>query len=42
MSVGAINNRVQAERLLPFAPDIIVSDRPAEVRDILRELGAHD
>jgi glycerophosphoryl diester phosphodiesterase len=42
MSVGAVNNRVQAERLLPFAPDIIVSDLPAEVRDILRELGAHD
>lgn len=42
MSVGAVNNRTQAERLLAFAPDIIVSDLPAEVRDILRELGAHN
>lgn len=42
MSVGAVNNRNQVERLFPFEPDIIVSDKPAEVREILREFGAHD
>jgi glycerophosphoryl diester phosphodiesterase len=42
ISVGAVNNRNQVERLLPFEPDIIVSDAPAEVREILTEFGAHD
>jgi glycerophosphoryl diester phosphodiesterase len=41
-SVGAVNSRGQVERLLPFEPDIIVSDRPAEIRDILSELSARD
>jgi hypothetical protein len=42
ISVGAVNSRGQVERLLPLDPDIMVSDCPAEVRDILRELGARD
>jgi glycerophosphoryl diester phosphodiesterase len=42
ISVGAVNNRNQVERLLPFEPDIIVSDQPAEVTEILTEFGAHD
>jgi glycerophosphoryl diester phosphodiesterase len=42
ISVGAVNNRNQVERLIPLEPDIIVSDKPAEVRDILTEFGAHD
>jgi glycerophosphoryl diester phosphodiesterase len=42
ISVGAANNRAQVERLLPFEPDIMVSDQPAEVREILTEFGAHD
>jgi ABC-type phosphate transport system ATPase subunit len=42
ISVGAVNNRAQVKRLLSFEPDIIVSDQPAEVREILREFGAHE
>jgi glycerophosphoryl diester phosphodiesterase len=41
ISVGAVNSRNQVERLLPFDPDIVVSDTPAEIRDILIEFDAH-
>ena len=40
ISVGAVNSRGQVERLLPLKPDIIVSDKPAEVREMVSELGA--
>jgi glycerophosphoryl diester phosphodiesterase len=33
ISVGAINDRAQLEPLLPLGPQIIVSDRPLELRD---------
>jgi glycerophosphoryl diester phosphodiesterase len=42
ISVGAVNSRGQAERLLPLQPDIIVSDQPAEVRQMVSELGARE
>jgi glycerophosphoryl diester phosphodiesterase len=35
ISVGAVNSPGQVERLLPMAPDIIVSDRPSEIREAL-------
>jgi glycerophosphoryl diester phosphodiesterase len=38
ISVGAVNSRGQVERLLPLAPDIVVSDKPAEVRRMASEL----
>jgi glycerophosphoryl diester phosphodiesterase len=41
ISVGAVNNRNQVERVLPFEPNIIVSDQPSEVREFLTEFGAH-
>jgi glycerophosphoryl diester phosphodiesterase len=38
LSVGAVNSRDQVERLLPFEPQILVSDRPAELRFELADL----
>lgn len=42
ISAGAVNSRGQVERLLPLRPHIIVSDQPAEVREMLSDVGAHD
>jgi glycerophosphoryl diester phosphodiesterase len=42
MSVGAVNSHGQAERLIPLRPQIIVSDQPAEMRQMVAELGAHE
>jgi glycerophosphoryl diester phosphodiesterase len=42
ISVGAVNSRGQAERLLPLRPQIIVSDEPAEMRETLAALGARE
>jgi glycerophosphoryl diester phosphodiesterase len=38
ISVGAVNSHLQIERLLPLAPDILVSDRPSELKDELRRI----
>jgi hypothetical protein len=35
ISVGAVNSEEQLERLLPLRPEIIVSDRPHEIREAL-------
>ena len=35
LSVGAINHRLQLERALAFDPEIVVSDRPHEVWDMM-------
>lgn len=35
ISVGAVNTRPQLERVLPFSPDILVSDHPDELRGML-------
>ena len=35
ISVGAVNSPGQLERLLPIQPDIVVSDCPAEIKDLL-------
>ena len=35
ISVGAVNSTGQLERLLPMHPDIVVSDRPAEIKQAL-------
>jgi glycerophosphoryl diester phosphodiesterase len=40
LSVGAINARAQLEPLLPLEPQIIVSDRPLELRDEASDLVA--
>lgn len=40
LSVGVVNSRLQVERLLPMLPDILVSDRPPELKDALRQLEA--
>jgi glycerophosphoryl diester phosphodiesterase len=37
ISVGAVNSIEQAEKVLPFGPEILVSDRPAELH---REISA--
>jgi glycerophosphoryl diester phosphodiesterase len=37
LSVGAVNSRLQVERLLPMRPDILVSDRPSELKDELHQ-----
>jgi hypothetical protein len=37
ISVGAVNSIEQAEKVLPFGPEILVSDRPAE---LYREISA--
>jgi glycerophosphoryl diester phosphodiesterase len=42
VSVGAVNSRGQVERVLPLQPHIIVSDKPAEVREMLSDLGARN
>ena len=39
--VGAVNSADQLERLLPLAPDIIVSDRPHEVAAELARMAPH-
>lgn len=33
ISVGAVNSSEQLERVLPFQPEIVVSDCPLELRD---------
>jgi glycerophosphoryl diester phosphodiesterase len=38
LCVGAVNTRHQLRRLLPFEPDVLVSDRPHELRQALTEL----
>jgi glycerophosphoryl diester phosphodiesterase len=35
VSVGAVNGRLELERVLSFNPDILVSDRPDELRRLL-------
>jgi hypothetical protein len=40
ISVGAINSIEQLEPVLPMAPDVLVSDRPHELREEWRELSA--
>jgi glycerophosphoryl diester phosphodiesterase len=35
ISAGAVNSSGQLERLLPLRPDIIVSDRPSEIKEAL-------
>jgi len=35
ISVGAVNSTGQLERLLPMHSDIVVSDRPAEIKQAL-------
>jgi glycerophosphoryl diester phosphodiesterase len=42
ISVGAVNSRGQVEHLLPLNPDIIVSDKPAEIREVVRDLRARE
>jgi hypothetical protein len=37
-----VNSRGQVERALPLQPDIIVSDQPAEVREMASDLAARD
>jgi glycerophosphoryl diester phosphodiesterase len=38
ISVGAVNNPGQLERLLPMHPDIVVSDCPAEIKEWVARL----
>jgi glycerophosphoryl diester phosphodiesterase len=38
LSVGAVNDAAQLRRIAPFAPEIIVSDCPSELRGALAEL----
>jgi glycerophosphoryl diester phosphodiesterase len=38
ISVGAVNSKAQLERVLPLRPHIVVSDRPAELRDEMSNL----
>lgn len=40
ISVGAVNSHLQVERLLPLRPDVVVSDRPAYLKDQLRRFAA--
>jgi hypothetical protein len=40
LSIGAVNSVEQVEKLLPFEPEILVSDRPDELgREILALVG---
>lgn len=40
LSVGVVNSPRQIERLLPMRPDILVSDRPAELKDEVDRFGS--